>query len=555
VDLIHKNLQFLYGENDGQQTFEALQNLLAKEKKEFPQAKQQSLKNYFSEKDTVLITYADSFTQKGELPLKTLEQFLAEQLKDTFNTIHILPFYPYSSDRGFSTTDFSKVKKEFGSWEDIKKIGKDFSLMADLVINHVSAQSHWFQKFLAGDPKYQEYFTSFTREELTDDVVNDLQKVFRPRALPLLTEFETKEGKRFVWTTISADQIDLNYQNPQVLVEMIQVMLLLLHQGVRLFRMDAITFIWKELGTNCVHLPQGHAILQIFRAVLNEVCPSALLVTETNVPHKDNISYFGNGTDEAQMVYNFALPPLTLHAFYTGDVSYICEWAKTLTPPSQETTFFNFLACHDGIGILGARGILPDEEIDKIFRHIKDHGAKLSYRRLPSGESSVYEMCTTWWSALNKKDEDFDLALRKFITSHAIAFALAGVPAVYYLSLFGKENDEKMWRITQRNRDINRENLDYPLLSEQLAQEDSREKKVYDSLVSLIKLRTKTPGFHPNAKQTVLTLDKRIFALLRESAKGNVLALHNVSGEEVTVSYQEKQYILKPYSFLWESVV
>jgi len=164
----------------------------------------------------------------------------------------------------------------------------------------------------------------------------------------------------------------------------------------------------------------------------------------------------------------------------------------------------------------------------------------------------VYEMCTTWWSALNKKDEDFELALSKFITSHAIAFALVGVPAVYYLSLFGKENDEKMWRITQRNRDINRENLDYSLISEQLAQENSREKKVYDSLVTLIKLRSQNPAFHPNAKQTVLSLDKRIFALLRESAKGNVLALHNVSGEDVIVNYQNESYTLKAYSFLWK---
>jgi sucrose phosphorylase len=425
-------------------------------------------------------------------------------------------------------------------------------MMADLVLNHVSIQSPWFQRFIEGDPAYQNFFTSFTRDELTDDVVKDLQKVFRPRALPLLTEFETKHGKRFVWTTISKDQVDLNYQNPQVLLEMIKVILLLLEKGIRVFRMDAITFIWKELGTNCVHLPQGHAILQIFREVLNQVCPSAILVTETNVPHKDNISYFGNGKDEAQMVYNFALPPLTLHAFYTANTDYLTEWAKTLTLPSKDTTFFNFLACHDGIGIMGAKGILPEEEISKIFQHITDNGAKLSYRRLPSGEVSVYEMCSTWWSALNKKDEDFTIALRKFITSHAIAFALAGIPAVYYLSFFGKENDTKTWEITQINRNINRENLDYKIIKQQLSHHESKELIVYQTLIKLIKQRTSHSAFHPNAPQTVLSLDKKVFALLRESREENILALHNVSGEEVTVSYRDKRYTLEPYGFLWD---
>jgi glycosidase len=550
MNKILDKLIFLYGPDQGNQTFHELQNIIQQTHI------QDTPREYFNEKDCVLITYADSFSEKDTPPLQTLTKFVNDETKDTINSVHILPFFPYSSDRGFSVIDFYQVKKEFGSWEDMQNLANEKRLMADLVLNHISTQSEWFQKFLDGDPQYQDYFISFREEELNDELKHNLQKVFRPRATPLLTRFETKNGPRYVWTTFSVgdstDQVDLNYQNPQVLIEVVKILIFLLGKGVRLIRLDAITYVWKELGTNCVHLPQGHAIVQLFRDVLNTICPSAVIVTETNVPHQENISYFGNGTDEAQMVYNFALPPLVLHAMLSEKVDYISNWAKTLTPPSDKTTYFNFLASHDGIGMLGAKGILPESEFTKMGEHMAENGAKVSYRTLENGEKSVYEICATWWSALNDKNENSDVTSKKFLTSHAISLALRGVPGIYYLSLFGKQNYLEGFERTQHTRDINRENLNFTQLSQQLTDQNSKEHKAFKSMKELIKKRTSHPAFHPNAPQTILDLDERVFAILRESEKENMLTLHNVSGDTVSVTYRDQTHTLAPYSHLWQ---
>lgn len=552
MDKIQQNLIFLYGQEQGKATYNKLLTLVEQHK---PHIKDNSPIPHFSEKDIALITYADSFTKSNETTLQTLNNLLTDHLKNTLSTIHILPFNPFSSDHGFSVIDYKVVEPKFGTWEDIHMIANEHRLMADLVLNHVSAQSEWFKKFQAGDPEYKDYFISYSPEEITPELEADLKKVFRPRSTPLLTPFETVNGKRFLWTTISVDdfvdQIDLNYGNPKVLLEMLDIFLFLLQKDVRIFRLDAITFIWKELGTSCVHLPQGHAILQIFRTLLDEVCPSAIIVTETNVPHKENISYFGNGKNEAHMVYNFALPPLTLHALYTGNAQYLSSWAKTLQLPSDDNTFFNFLSSHDGIGILGARGILPDEEIDKIVDTIVEHGTKFGYKTLPNGQTTVYEMCATWWSAVSKEEVPFEETLQKVLTSHALCFALAGFPAVYYLSIFGKANDIEAWEKTGHHRDILRTSLDYEWLEGELADNNSKEAKVFSAMKALIKERTSHSAFHPNAKQEVLDLDNRIFALLRTSEKERLLALHNVSRDHVTVEFEEKSYELEPYGYLW----
>jgi glucosylglycerate phosphorylase len=552
MDKILQNLIFLYGQAEGEKAYKELQVMLEKESALIKDT-QSSPK--LTEKDLALITYADSFYESSKPTLPTLNKLLTDHLKNTLSTIHILPFNPFSSDHGFSVIDYREVEPKFGTWNDIGKIAQGHRLMADLVLNHVSAQSEWFKKFQAGDPAYQDYFISFTPEELTPALQEELKKVFRPRSTPLLTPFETAHGKRYLWTTISVDdfvdQIDLNYKNPKVLLEMLSIFLFLLQKGVRIFRLDAITFIWKELGTNCVHLPQGHAILQIFRSVLDEVCTSGIIITETNVPHKDNISYFGNGKDEAHMVYNFALPPLTLHALYTNNATHLTNWAKTLKPPSEDTAFFNFLSCHDGIGIMGARGVLPDEEIEKLFEIIVEHGTKLSYKSLPNGDKTIYEMCATWWSAVSKEEVPFEETIQKFLTSYALCFALAGVPAVYYLSLFGKANDIEAWKKTEHNRDILRTSLEYPWLEDKLADKDSKEAKVFAAMKALIKERTTHPSFHPNASQEILDLDPHVFAILRKSEKETLLALHNVSRDHVTVEFGNKTYELKPYGYLW----
>ncbi|WP_027888971.1 alpha-amylase family glycosyl hydrolase, partial [Meiothermus taiwanensis] len=347
----------------------------------------------WSEQDAILITYPDQITQAGEPPLQTLHRFLRQHLRGAFSGVHILPFYPYTSDDGFSVVDFKQVKPAWGTWEDVQAIAADFRLMADLVCNHVSASSPWFQAFLRGDPKYQNYF-------ITVEPGTDLSAVFRPRALPLLTPFPTTSGEKLVWTTFSTDQIDLNFAHPEVLLEVIDALLHYVHKGAQFIRLDAVGFIWKVIGTSCIHLEGAHRIVKLMRLVLDIKAPQVVLVTETNVPHQGNIAYFGNGHDEAQMVYQFPLPPLVLHTFRTGDASRLAAWAASLKPPSERTTFFNFLASHDGLGVVPAHGILEPEEIAALVQQALDHGGRVNYKDTPAGPVP-YELCLTLFDALN----------------------------------------------------------------------------------------------------------------------------------------------------------
>src|SRR3989344_1445801 len=339
----------------------------------------------WDEKDIFFISYPDSFQEKDTATLQTLLKFLEVHLRGMLDGVHILPFFPYSSDRGFSITDYSQVKKEFGNWQDILNISSKYRLMADFVLNHVSVKHQWFQEFLKGNEAFKDYFISYKKEHIPTEY---LKQVYRPRATPLLTPFQTSNEEKFVWTTFSVetttDQADLNYKNPEVLLAIVKVLLQLLEKGVRIIRLDAVGFIWKEIGTNCFNRPQAHTIVQLFRDILNEVCPSALLLTQTSTSHENNISYFGDGVNESQIVYNFALPPLVLYSFYTSDVTRLSSWAKQLKTPSKSTTFLNFLAVHDGIVTAGVKEILSEEEIKFLCKQAVERGAMLSEKTLPT---------------------------------------------------------------------------------------------------------------------------------------------------------------------------
>lgn len=551
-----EKLIFLYGEEQGKKLGESLRKLIHEAKTGISCED----KPFWDERDVFLITYPDSFQEKSFPTLTTLKKFLDVHPSGVLNGVHILPFYPYSSDRGFSITDYQKVKKEFGSWDDISSMAKEYRLMADLVLNHVSVKHVWFQRFLAGDPKYENYFIWFDKDKAPYEA---LKKVFRPRATPLLTPFKTAKGERWVWTTFSVenstDQVDLNYKNPEVLIEIIKILIYYLTYGIRVFRLDAVAYIWKEIGTTCKHLPQVHKIVSILRRLLDELCPSAVLITEVNAPYKENTSYFGGGQGEAQMVYNFSLPSLVLDAFYRRDASHLSNLAKSLSQPSERCTYFNFLDTHDGVGILGAKGILSDEEIKNIFVKIKARGGKLSLRKLTDGSETVYEMNTTWWSALNpssslRTGESFDLQLNKFITSRAISFALKGVPAVYYLSLIGGENDLELYAKTGIKRNINRSNLDLRLLELRLKEKETKESRVFSAMLELIKKRKSLKAFHPSTPQQILNLDDRIFSLIRGGGDAKVLCLHNLTNDQIDIKYGGRVYRLTPYSYIWQKL-
>lgn len=494
-------------------------------------------RNRFSEQDVILITYGDLLTSPGRPPLQVLSDFLHRFMRDSINSIHILPFFPYSSDRGFSIIDYEEVDPRLGTWEDIESMSRAFRLMFDGVFNHASSKSRWFQGFLNGHPEYQDFFVSFnTRDAISDDY---LRLILRPRTSDLLTTFRTINGSRFVWTTFSPDQVDLNFRNERVLLRVVEILLHYVRRGADVIRLDAVTYIWRELGTSCAHLRQTHALVQLFRAILDVVAPQVALITETNVPHADNISYFGDGSNEAQMVYNFALPPLVLHTFQTGDVSRLASWARTLTKVSDTATYFNFLSSHDGIGLLGARGILSEAEVLALVDRTVERGGYVSYRSNGDGSQSPYELNITWYSALNPEGqgESQGLQVRRFLAARAIALALMGVPGIYFPTIFGAKNDTDAVLAGAEKRSINRRTFDEASLLTMLDDPDSWVSQVARGMRRLVRRRIQQPAFHPNAAQRILDVGPRALAILRTPASGGpLLAITSVSTAAQVVS-------------------
>ena len=493
--------------------------------------------NKLTERDSIFITYGDQLQSAGEKPLQTLGAFCNRYLKGVVSGIHFLPFYPWTSDDGFSVADYRKVDSALGDWEDISAIQDHFRLMFDAVINHASSQHEWFQAFLRDDPQYRDYF-------IVVEGNPDLSQVVRPRALPLLTTFDTSSGPKQVWTTFSADQVDLNFRNPDVLLEIIDTLLFYVAHGAQFIRLDAIAYMWKEIGTSCIHLPQTHRIIRLFRSVLDEVAPHVMLITETNVPHNENISYFGDGRDEAQMVYNFALPPLVLHTFYTGNSRVLSEWAAELKLPSGRTTFFNFLASHDGIGINPARGILSDIEVDALIEQAIRHGGLVSYKDDASGAQKPYELNINYFDALSDlhAQESLSTQVNRFMTAQAIMLALIGIPGIYFHSLFGSRGWREGFDLTGRNRTINRQKFDLAAFESELTDEASLRHHVFSTYAQYLRIRSASSAFHPHGTQRVLDCGKTIFALLRLSPDGGqrVLCLHNISDKPESAAFNLK---------------
>lgn len=493
----------------------------------------------FSECDVLLITYGDTIAPTdSSSPLETLGRVVEEYFRGLVTILHILPFFPYSSDRGFSVISYRQVDRRLGNWRDIAALDRSFRLMFDAVFNHISCQSRWFREYRAGHPDFRDHFTTFSsREEIGED---HLRLILRPRTSDLLTPYDTLDGRRWVWTTFSADQVDLNFKEPRVLLDVLDVLLYYVRRGADLIRLDAVTYLWYELGTSCAHLEQTHACVKLMRDVLDVAAPHVALVTETNVPHQDNVGYFGDGADEAQMVYNFALPPLVLHTFQTGDAEALAGWAAKLEYPSASATFLNFLSSHDGIGLMGARGILSEAQIEAMCERVREHGGFVSARSDGAGGETPYELNVTWFSALNPagSGEPRELQIDRFIASRSIALALRGVPGIYLPSLFGSTNDTEAVFRTQSKRDINRPTLSERRLRELLLDPDSDARRIADRFVDLLKARTRHPAFHPAGEQRVLPTGRRCFGLLRVAPDGGsrVVCLANVTAEDQEVS-------------------
>lgn len=481
-----------------------------------------------SEKDVLLISYGNSVIQDGEPPLQTLRRFMQEWLPE-LSHLHILPFFPYSSDDGFSVIDYLMVDPDLGSWDDIRALSREKALMFDFVLNHISRESVWFADYVANHLPGKDYFIDLPKD-------TDVSQVVRPRSQPLLAPIYTRRGIRHVWATFSEDQIDLNYANPDVLAEMVRIFIIYLEQGAQMIRLDAVAFLWKILGTPCIHLPETHEVVKLLRTIADALKPGSLMVTETNVPHTENLSYFGEG-DEAHMVYQFALPPLILFTMNRGNADLLTNWAQTLAPPPPGCTFLNFTASHDGIGLRALEGILPKHEVSSLIDSMHQFGGYVSMKANADGTDSPYEINISYFDAMmgqRRGPDQFQVA--RFICAQSIIMALQGLPAFYIHSLLGTPNDQRGVEVTGRLRAINRKRWGLDELTEEMSKPASLQSQVYQELRRRIALRQSVPAFSPTAPQKIFDLDSHLFIVQRGTGEDTVICVFNVAPQDVSLS-------------------
>ncbi|GAB55082.1 hypothetical protein GPUN_0951 [Glaciecola punicea ACAM 611] len=494
--------------------------------------------NLWNEKDVVLITYGDSIIEPSadlsqgmhKPPLQTLYTFLDKYCAHAVNHVHILPFFPYSSDDGFSVIDYSSVNQALGSWDDVTRIANEFGLMVDLVINHCSARSLWFDNFIKQESPGKDFF-------FTIDKDTDTSLVTRPRTSDLLRKTSTTDGTKYVWCTFSHDQVDFDFRNPEVLLAFVDIIRLYLDKGTRIFRLDAIAFLWKEFGTNCINLPQTHEVVRTMRTLIEHASPNSIIITETNIPNRENLTYLGNA-NEAHAIYNFSLPPLLLNTLITGDCGYLKSWLMSMPPAQNGTFYFNFIASHDGIGLRPVEGLLSDEEIANLADCMQKFGGKVSWRTGLLGQQKPYELNIALIDALQGDMHGPDeFQIQRFLCAHAIMLGLEGLPGIYIHSLLGTTNDYEKASNTGQSRSINRHRWHFDSLSRELDDAYSLHHQVLTQMTQLISIRTAQSAFHPNATQFTLHLGTKIFGYWRQSIDRtqSIFCLSNISKEPQTI--------------------
>ena len=508
------------------------------------------------EKNIYLIAYGDSIFEQGKKTLPTLLKFLHQCVGGTISDVHLLPMFPYTSDDGFSVVDYTQIDAALGDWGDIQDFSKEYRLMFDFVVNHISQSSEWFAGYLQGEPKYKDYFIPL-------DANFDSTQVVRPRVSPLFHEYQGSEGVKTAWTTFSKDQVDLNFSNFEVLLATTDILLQYAHRGATSIRLDAIGFLWKQSGTPCIHLKQTHQIIQLWRLVLEHFKPHTQIITETNVPHSENISYFGTGTNEAQMVYQFSLPPLVLHMLTVHDSSIFSKWARGIGKVSKSATYFNFLASHDGIGLRPTEGLLDDAGRKLLMDKVQKNGGRVSYKNNTDGTQTGYELNINYADALINQEEDVteDLQVQKILAAHAILLSMMGVPALYYHSLLGSRNDTKAVQETGINRRINREKLEFDKIVQSL-QTDNRRKQIFERLQKMIAIRKSQKAFYPYAPHKILDLGNKLLGIERRYKGEKITLVLNASLQEQSLVSPQgidllteksigKTLVLHPYEFVW----
>lgn len=450
-------------------------------------------------------------------------------LRPWINGVHVLPFHPSSSDGGFSVEDYDLVDPAVGTWPDIERLGASHRLMVDAVVNHVSAQGTWFRAHLAGAPEQRGFFRVV-------DPGTDLSSVVRPRPGPPTTPFTRADGSSAdYWTTFSADQVDLDYRSPEVLLAVFAAVFTYIARGASAVRLDAVAYLWKDPATTSIHRPETHAIVALLRDCVDEIDPNVVLVTETNVPHADNVAYLGSGAaPEAHAVYQFSLAPLVLHAVQTGGVAPLRAWARSLTPVPA-TTALNFLGSHDGVGVRPAAGWLDADQIHGLADRCRAAGGAVNEAMAPDGTPEPYELAATWAALCGQGDggpfQD-DALVDRHLATHSVAFALQGIPLVYVHSLVASPNATERAARSGVTRDLNRAR--FATVAEFM---NNAGGPVWRGLRQMLGWRRGHGAFHPDEPQLVWDNPGTTFVVERGGSGGpRALVLTNLGVEPETVA-------------------
>ncbi|KAL0237580.1 hypothetical protein PCE1_000974 [Barthelona sp. PCE] len=572
-------------------------------------------KSAISAADNLLITYGDSLIDDSDenqkTPLAYLQQFLDERAPE-ITGVHLLPFCPYTSDDGFSVVDYRKINPELGSWDDVKNLAKERSLMFDLVLNHCSQKSEYFEQakkeFFEGNlDNMVKFFHIFEKDP--SELGIDYSGVTRPRPWPLFSKYddENSEKSLYAWTTFSDDQVDLNFNEPQVFLEFLDVYLSYLANGATYVRLDAVGFLWKVFGTTCMHLNETHEVIRCLRIATLLAFGSKgdcrYVITETNVPHKENVSYFGLTEEiavggfeqEAQLVYNFTLPPLLLTTLATGNVSVLAKWANSLAESTDEcarrfaedgastvSTMFNFTASHDGVGLRPLEGIVPQEAVDTLTDRMERLGSKFNMRTKPDGSKSVYEMNVTYFDACGLIDGENDAPstvqhiktllgkecstmlatkIQRFMLTQSFALSLIGLPGIYIHSLLGSSNWTEGIEEHGHNRAINRKKYTRTEIEAMFSNETSQHSIVFAYYKKMLRVRAgHSDLFCLDAPMIVDKENDSVICVRRVAENREIECIFNFSAETVIVERSNRidaisnnsfNGELPPFGFVW----
>ncbi len=509
-------------------------------KTDLPQLEQE----LFSEHSTVLITYADQFIERDQAPLKTLNDFVEKDLESSVSHVHILPFYPWTCDDGFAPVDYKKVAPEYGSWSDVENMKKE--KMFDCVFNHLSSSSPLFKKALTGDSQYEKMFHVYSDKEYQTTAFQEMmKKVVRPRVLPLFTPFDFNGEKKWVWTTFSEDQVDTNLNNKDMLQYILESFFLYIEKGATYFRVDAVPFMWKELGTNCSHLEKTHLFVKLLRSIVDELNSSLLIITESNVPYHENITYWGNGSDEAHVIYNFTLAPLLLHALTFETSEKFTDWAKSVFDTSPQTTFLNFTATHDGIGLRGLEGIVSEEDVEVLCQKVLEKGGFVGKKRSRDGSEKPYELNTTWASFMREKEISEESYIKKLVHSQALIMFFPGIGAHYAHNFLGTQNWTQGYEESGIARRLNRKKVNYPI------EYDHFSTTVKNKMIELIKYKDSNSVFTPKSDFKMIDLSDHLISFYRFNEMKKTLVIFNITNTAQQVDIDNISYDLGAYDLIF----